>query len=61
MQVLHLNEHDFYNLHTGVHDWRVTVVRWLFIVFNKDLTVFNKDLRVVCATNNCMRYIKGDM
>ena len=22
MQVLHLSEHNFYNLHTCVHDWR---------------------------------------
>ena len=28
MQVLHLIEHNFYDLHTGVHDWRVTVA-WL--------------------------------
>ena len=33
MQVLHLTEHGFYNLHIGVHDWQVILVRWLFMPF----------------------------
>ena len=39
MQVLHLTEHGFYDLHTGIYDWRVTVVRRLFIPFSYDLLV----------------------
>ena len=31
VQMLHLTEHGFYDLHTGVHDWRVTVMKWLFM------------------------------
>ena len=34
VQVLHLTKHSFYNLHTGVHDWWVIVVRWLFMIFS---------------------------
>ena len=34
MQVLHLTEHGFYKLHTGIQDWRVTMVRWLFMPFS---------------------------
>ena len=33
VQMLHLTEYGFYNLHTGVNDWSVTVMRWLFIHF----------------------------
>ena len=33
IQVQHLIKHGFYDLHTGVHDWRVTVMRWLFMPF----------------------------
>ena len=31
VQVLYLIEHGFYDLHIGIHDWPVTVVRWLFM------------------------------
>ena len=34
MKVLHLTEHNFYELHIGVYNWRVLVVRWLFILFS---------------------------
>ena len=34
VRLLHLTEHDFYDLHTDVHDWRVTVMKWLFIPFS---------------------------
>ena len=27
VQVLHLTEYDFYDLHKSVHDWQVRVVR----------------------------------
>ena len=39
VQMLHLNEYSFYNLHTSVHDWQVTVVRWLFMSFSQDFLV----------------------
>ena len=34
VQVLHLTEYDFYDLHTSVPDWCVTMVRWLFMPFS---------------------------
>ena len=39
VQVLHLIEHGFYNLHIGIHDWQVIVVRWLFMPFSYDFLV----------------------
>ena len=41
VQVLHLTKHGFYNLHTSVHDWRVTVMRWLFMHFSYDFLVLS--------------------
>ena len=37
--MLHSTEHCFYELHTSVHDWRVTVMKWLFMSFSKDFLV----------------------
>ena len=39
MQVLHLTEHGFYDLHIGVYDCQILVVRRLFIHFFKDFLV----------------------
>ena len=39
VQMLHLIEHDFYELHTSVYDWQVLVVRWLFMPFFEDFLV----------------------
>ena len=33
VQMLLFTKYGFNNLHTGVHDCRVTMVRWLFMSF----------------------------